>query len=75
MPQVVGACCVLHNMIEACGEPLPRHWTSSAADLLLYQQPRHFAPYNALDSVAGSEIRDALCWYKNNKFQFNPNLF
>lgn len=65
MPAVVGACCALHNLIEGCGEPFPRHWTPSVADLLLYQQPAHFAPHNALDSLLGSEIRDALCWYKN----------
>lgn len=53
MPQVVGPCCALHNLIEGCGEPFRRHWTSSAADHLDYQQPNNFAPHNALDSLAG----------------------
>lgn len=66
MPQVVGACCALHNLIEACGESFPRHWTPTPAELLEYQQPSNFAPHNALDSLAGSQIRDTLCWYKNH---------
>lgn len=65
MPQIVGACCALHNLIEAFGESFPRHWTPTAAELNEYQQPSHFAPHNTLDSLAGSDIRDALCFYKN----------
>lgn len=57
LPQAVGASCALHNLIEAYG----KHFVviPSAADLLDYQQQNIFAPHNALDSLVGSEIRDA----------------
>lgn len=60
MPQVIVACCVLHNMIECRKEVFPPQWTLTADD---YEniQPETEVLESRFVSYSGSAIRDALC--------------
>lgn len=65
MPNVVGACCTLHNMIEKRKESFPQHWEHVVHDNREYPQPNAEHP-RSRDSYAGTQIRDALCYFINN---------
>lgn len=64
MPQVIVACCVLHNMIECRKEVFPPQWILTDED---YEniQPETEVLETRFVSYAGSAIRDALCAFVN----------
>lgn len=64
MPQVIVACCVLHNMIENRKEVFPPHWILTAEDFEDIQ-PETQVHETRFVSYAGSAIRDALCAFVN----------
>lgn len=59
MPQVVAACCTLHNLIEDNKEHFPPRWMPGIQDLSLYPQPDPIIQ-NQFDSYQGKDVRDAL---------------
>lgn len=66
MPQIVVACCVLHNIIEQDNKYFARHWQLSQAELNEdFPQPETEENTNRFVSFSGSQIRDALCAHVN----------
>lgn len=66
MPQVIAACCTLHNLIEDSKEEFPLSWLPSISDLNLYPQPDPIIAHQ-FDSYQGKEIRDTLKDYLKTK--------
>lgn len=66
MPQVILACCVLHNMIEKDNRYFAPHWKLSDKELNEdYPQPDTEENINRFVNFNGSQIRDALCDHVN----------
>lgn len=59
MPEVVAACCALHNLIEDSKEHFPSNWLPSLDDLNLFPQPAPRTSHQ-FDSFTGMKIRDTL---------------
>lgn len=64
MPAVIQACCVLHNMCEINGDPLPTRsrWPKEAGGVRPRLQPRHAAP-GGQDEAAAEGVRSLLSRY------------
>lgn len=59
MPEVIAACCTLHNLIEDSKDHFPARWLPSQHDLDLFPQPAPSTSHQ-FDSFTAMEIRDTL---------------
>ncbi|XP_055716867.1 uncharacterized protein LOC129810425 [Phlebotomus papatasi] len=66
MPEVVAACCSLHNFVEDENETFHINWNLTPADLEQLPQPKKYMCQEN-DSLEGSIIRNTLVNYNNPK--------
>ena len=67
VPQLVTACCVLHNFCELQNERYFDAWTQEDQSTMTYPQPVT-EPSRASPNVRGGTVRDALCRYLARNF-------
>lgn len=67
VPQLVTACCVLHNFCELQNERYFDAWTQEDQSTMTYPQPVT-EPSRAIPNVRGGTARDALCRYLARNF-------